>query len=137
MKKLFIAVGLLVTSLVFIIPIVSYGASNQVYVAYGVPRGLDNVGVLTDTAETLPDLVVRMGYTWKRGDSDPIGILIAVETNGARIHFGPATPTVDNVGIPLAAGTSAYFGGASSPAAMKIVNSTAGSNSKVHIVLYY
>jgi hypothetical protein len=134
MRKLFIAVGLFVVCL---IPYLSYGASNQVYVAYGSPKGIDNVGVLGNTAETLPALVVRMGGVWQSGGNDPTGILIVTETNGARVHFSPATPTVDNVGIPLAAGTSAYWGGSQSPAAMKIVNSTTGSNAKVHVVLYY
>jgi hypothetical protein len=134
MKKLFVAVGLFILCFV---PYLTYGASNQVYVAYGRPVGIDNVGVLTDTAETLPALVVRMGGTWQHGNNDPVGVLIATETNGARIHFTPATPTTSAKGIPLDAGTSAYFGGEGSPAAMKIVNKSAGSNASVHIVLYY
>ena len=116
---------------------VCFGASNQVYIAYGQPYGIDNVGVLTDTAETLPALVVRMGGTWQRGGNDPVGCLIVAETNDARFHFSPATPTYGTKGFVLAAGSSMYWGGISTCGSMILVNSATGVNSKIHVALFY
>lgn len=87
-----------------------------------------------NSAVTIEAAWVAAGGTWARNGVTPKAVTLQPETYGIRIGFGGNTPSVDNVGTVITAGSTGRWTNPSVQDA-KICNQTAGSNAKVHMIV--
>lgn len=127
MKKLVIAVLLIIGLAVCAF------AEGDVFSAMGRLESKDYT-LPSNTAITLEAAWVAGGGAWKRNGQAPKAITLQPETYGIRIAFGGQTPSVDNVGTVITAGSTGRWANPSVQDA-KICNSAAGSNAKVHMIV--
>lgn len=95
---------------------------------------------LSNTAATLQAIAEGAGGTWLGGVSGtkyPIGAMIQSETYGVRCSAGGTTPTVDNVGFVLTAGSSWHITGRTWLSTFRCVNAGAGNNAVLQGILEY
>ncbi|MFA6509933.1 MAG: hypothetical protein WCV62_05710 [Candidatus Peribacteraceae bacterium] len=108
-------------------------AEGEVFSAMGRLESKDYT-LTSDNAITLEAAWVAAGNAWKKNGQAPKAMTIQPETYGLRIGFGGDTPSVDNVGTVITAGSTGRWANPSVQDA-KICNSTAGSNAKVHMIV--
>lgn len=114
--------------------------TNQgVIIMTGKP-GVGGKVTLSNTAATLRTLITAAGYSWLQGtgnDLYPIGGIIQAETNAARCMPGKTSPTVDNVGFVIDAGSSWEMKNIYDLDSLRCVNKTSGSNAILQFLLRY
>lgn len=87
-----------------------------------------------DTAVTVQAAFESGGGTWLKNAVPPKAVTLQPETYGIRIGF-QQTPSVDNVGTVITAGSTGRWAGVDTVGNAKICNSAAGNNAKVHIIV--
>jgi hypothetical protein len=137
MKRFLLITGLLIFSCISAVAAPPDWYGQPVMAIYGRYGPTITYTMTNDTAVTLQAAYVAAGGTWASNGLNPVGFLIACETNAGRIGLGGTTPTVDNVGIPIAALGNGQFIAIDAADNTKITNSTAGSNAKFHITPIY
>ncbi len=97
--------------------------------------------LIDNTAITIKSAWLAAGGTWglTGGGSTipPKAVTLQAETNGMRVGFGGDTPTVDNAGIVITAGSTGRWASGDAAETGKICPSTAGLMPKVHMILEY
>jgi hypothetical protein len=106
---------------------------------YGFPvmgTPVDNTfkATLTDTAQSVKTLAVAAGITWTQNGRDPNGVLVTVETNGARTGTGNIS-AASTTGHVIASGGAWRIPGTGYINASYLCNATAGNNAVVQITL--
>lgn len=85
---------------------------------------------LSNSQTSLTDL----GIPITAGSQRAVGVLISVETQNARVLFGPANLALGHV---MASGASGVFRGAKTVESIKLGNSAAGSNAVVEVTPFF
>ncbi|MCK9361692.1 hypothetical protein M0Q28_05745 [Patescibacteria group bacterium] len=126
------SIWLILALALMVIPICAY-AGPDVFSVMGESESKDYT-FAADAAVTVQAAFVAGGGTWLKNTSPPKAVTLQPETYGIRIGF-QQTPSVDNVGTVITAGSTGRWAGVDTVGNASICNSTAGSNAKVHIIV--
>lgn len=124
--------------ILFVLPSIAL-AGGFVFGTYGTPGALKKI-TLTDTAQTLQaayDAATPTTTKWNKTGPNrkPCAVVFTVETYGIR-YSTITTPTVDNVGMVIAAAGSARWAEPGYTEAL-VVNAAAGSNAVMQVIPEY
>lgn len=97
--------------------------------------GNSSLATYTTTSDTAVSIAAAFsGNGTLLSSAPPKAVTLYAEDNAVRFSF-VATPTVDNVGVPLAEGASARWPAPNAYADGKICPGTTGVNTKIQIIL--